>query len=74
MYAINLIPEGYVLISASRFTFPVLGYSMTGVYTGENEPENYLAWTRYFGRQVEFADQSENPAPEIIAARKKYTE
>ena len=57
-----------------RFTFPVLGYSLTGEYTGENEPENYQAWIRYFGRQIEFADQSDNTAPEIVAARNRYTE
>ncbi|MFH1118651.1 MAG: C10 family peptidase [Bacteroidota bacterium] len=74
IYAVNLIPEGYVLVSASGFTFPVLSYNMTGKYTGENEPENYQAWIRYFGRQVEFADQSDNTAPEIVAARKKFTE
>jgi hypothetical protein len=74
MYAVNLIPEGYVLVSASGFTFPVLGYRLTGEYKGLNEPENYRAWIRYFGRQVEYADLSGEVSPQIVTARNRWSD
>jgi len=72
VYVVNLIPEGYVLVSASGFTFPVLGYSLTGEYTGSNEPENYKAWIRYFGRQVAYADQAGSAPEEILMSRNRW--
>jgi hypothetical protein len=71
---VNFSPEGYALVSASRFTFPVLGYSLKGEYTGTNEPENFKAWVRYFGRQLAYADEKKQAGPEILAAREKWSE
>jgi hypothetical protein len=72
MYAVNFSPEGFALVSASPFTFPVLGYSLQGEYTGQNEPENFKAWVRYFGRQLAYADEKKQPEPEIMAARERW--
>ncbi len=74
LYAVNFVPEGFVLVSASGCTFPVLGYSLKGKYTGLNEPENLKAWIRYFGRQIEYADQSGIAAPEILALHKRWSD
>lgn len=73
LYAVNIAPEGYVLVSASRYTFPVLGYSLTGSYSGMNEPDNHKAWIRYFGRQLAFADEEKQANPEIIVARERWS-
>jgi len=74
LYAVNFSPEGFALVSASRFTFPVLGYSLKGEYTGTNEPENFKAWVRYFGRQLAYADEKKQAEPEILAARNRWSD
>lgn len=72
IYAVNFTSGGYVLVSASAFTYPVLGYSMSGFYSGTNEPQSLKAWLRYFGRQIQYAENSGLCKPEITAARLKY--
>lgn len=70
--AVNFENGGFVLIAESKHTFPVLGYSLKGSFTGENLPEALQAWLRYYGRQIEFA-QSQGSTPEqIIQARDAY--
>lgn len=73
IYVINLNPEGFVLVSPSSGTFPVLGYSMKGCYTGENVPESLNAWLRYYSRQIEHATTTRTTTPEISAAWLKLT-
>ncbi|PKP25330.1 MAG: hypothetical protein CVU06_04235 [Bacteroidetes bacterium HGW-Bacteroidetes-22] len=43
-YAINLIPEGWVVVAARKEAFPVLAYSYSGRYTGRNFPAAFTAW------------------------------
>ena len=73
-YAVNFSAGGYVLVSASEYTFPVLAYSMNGKYSGENEPENFKAWMRYFGRQIAYAEERGVASPEVISARERLAD
>ena len=43
-YIINFEPEGWVLISAQDVTKPVIGYSSTGSYMKQNQPESMRSW------------------------------
>jgi len=43
-YIINFEPEGWVLISAQDVTKPVIGYSSTGFYVNQNQPESMRSW------------------------------
>lgn len=66
-YVFNFEGGGYTIVSASKYTFPILGYSLTGEFTEGNEPENFSAWLRYYGRQVQFAEENQKSEPEIAA-------
>jgi hypothetical protein len=74
LYSVNISGGGYVLVSASKYTFPVLAYSINGQYSGESEPENFKAWMRYFGRQIEYAEELGIASPEVISAREKLAD
>lgn len=70
--AFNFRPDGFVVVSASGNTYPVLGYSMKGKYGNGTPPDALLAWFRYYGRQMDAVAGDAAPAPEIREARERY--
>ncbi len=72
-FAVNFKGGGYVLVSVSDNTFPVLGYSMKGSFTGEDPPPALMAWLRYYGRQMDAVSGLTQPAPEIKKMRERYS-
>lgn len=73
-YVFNFAGGGYTIVSASEYTFPILGYSLTGSFIEGNQPENLSTWLRYYGRQVKYAEENQKIEPEIKAARQRLTE
>ncbi|MBW6490808.1 MAG: C10 family peptidase [Lentimicrobium sp.] len=70
-YVFNFAGGGYIIVSASKYTFPILGYSLNGAFGEGSIPENLSAWLRYYIRQVQYAEEQQKADPEIEAARLK---
>jgi len=51
-YIINFIPEGWVLVSAQDVSKPIIGYSATGSYIKENQPESMRSWFKEIEDQI----------------------
>lgn len=71
-YVVNL-HKGFVLISASKNTFPVLAYSFNDKFTNPAKNTNTAAWLGQYERQIEYAHANRSPqTDEIKAAWEKY--
>lgn len=55
-YAINGKAGGFILVSASEKTLPVLGYNFIGSFNPSQTPDALKAWLAYYGRQLDDAD------------------
>lgn len=64
-YVVNLLPEGWVVISARKEAFPVLAYSNNGRYTGRNFPPAFTAWMEQYARAINYV-QSEDDHDQVI--------
>lgn len=51
-YVFNINSEAFVIISGSDLSFPVLGYSLQGIYNFENQPENFKFWMENYKIQL----------------------
>ena len=52
-YVVQFVPEGWALISADDKSTPLLGYSGTGVFQTEGQPENVSSFLGGYGNIVE---------------------
>lgn len=68
-YAVNMEAGGFVLVSASEHTLPVLGYSLKGSYETGSAPDAVKAWFRYYGRQLKTADERGETDPWVTSGR-----
>ena len=67
-YIFNMSTGGYVAVSATVVTPPVLCYSFSGKYEPSKVPDNFKAWVEQYGRQISFAISTKaEVAPEIAA-------
>lgn len=67
-YAINMVPGGFILVSARDEAYPFLGYSFEGRYDETGQPENFTAWVDQYARQI-FHAATENLAADDFTAR-----
>ena len=51
-YIINFIPEGWVMVSAQDVSKPIIGYSTSGSYIKENQPESMRSWFKDIEDQI----------------------
>ncbi len=72
-YAINMKAGGFILVSASVKTLPVLGYSYEGTYNPTQTPDALKAWLAYYGRQLDEADSRSLAEPWILQKRNLLT-
>ncbi|MEZ5195277.1 MAG: Spi family protease inhibitor [Bacteroidales bacterium] len=47
--------EGFIIVSACKFVYPVLGYSFKGAYSGENISPAFLSWLMHYQDQIEYS-------------------
>lgn len=65
-YIFDLSGKGFVIVSADDIVMPVLGYSFSGSYTSDNQPENFSAWMNGYADQIVFARQNQlQPSAQI---------
>ncbi len=66
MYIINYVPEGFVIVGASKDYYPILAYSENGFYSVEdtdspvnifwlNETKNTISKSKYFPNSIKIA-------------------
>jgi hypothetical protein len=71
-YAVNL-ESGFVLVSAHKNVYPVLGYAFKGIFLEPDKQENVAAWLGQYERQISHAIETDAPAlPETQLAWEKY--
>lgn len=68
-FAANFQQGGFVLVSVSESTLPVLGYSLKGSFNPDLMPDALRAWLKYYGRQLDYADNNIITEPWIAAQR-----
>jgi len=51
-YVFNIEPAGFVIVSASDNTYPVIGYSFKGSYNEYGQPDNFRWWMDMCGKQI----------------------
>lgn len=51
-YVFNINAKAFVIISGTDLSFPVLGYSLQGIYSPENQPENFKFWMENYKIQL----------------------
>jgi hypothetical protein len=61
-YVFNFSEGGFIIISASDRSYPVLGYSFEGSYRNDEKPANFAAWMQGYAQQIVFAEQQQLPA------------
>jgi hypothetical protein len=61
-YIVNLNLNSFVIISANDVVYPVLAYSSEGIFTENNQPENFSSWMDGIGKQILFAKESNQQA------------
>lgn len=54
-YIFNLQNEGFVIVSADDAVTPVIGYSLSGNYSGENAPPQFTSWMKQYENQIRHA-------------------
>lgn len=60
-YIINLIPEGWVMVSADKRIMPIIGYSPTGFFDSEALPGlPFYFWFSNYGKQIEEAQKTKD--------------
>jgi hypothetical protein len=66
-YVCDVIPDGFVVVSASSKVIPVLAYSFDSKYAEESDlPEGFTAWMNYYKNQIDYAVSANIiPSPEI---------
>lgn len=66
-YAFNGTPDGFVLVSASDLTSPILGYSETGAFREEDLPDGLSYFLEGYRQSVDYAENNLDRAEEVIA-------
>ena len=71
-YIFNVNENGFIIVSAEDACYPVLGYSFSGAYFPDNQPENFRAWMKHYTEEISLVRGGNYPADEAIAAKWNY--
>ena len=70
-YIFNVDGGGFIVVSASENTVPVIGYSFEGTYGVGDIPCNFQAWMEQYSMQINEASQSKRDVPDFIISEWK---
>lgn len=69
-YILNdTINKGFVIVSADQRAWPILGYSTTGSFDEENQPEAFTAWMENRKKEIEHIKKNNIQANSAIKER-----
>ena len=57
-HVFNGTSGGFVIVSASDLTSPILGYAETGAFNTENIPDGLTYFLNGYGQSVDFAEEN----------------
>lgn len=66
-HVFNGTSGGFVIVSASDLTSPILGYAETGAFNTENIPDGLAYFLEGYGQSVDFAEENLKKADFVIA-------
>lgn len=66
-HVFNGTEGGFVIVSASDLTSPILGYAETGSFQTENLPDGLAYFLNGYGQSVDFAEENLKKADFVIA-------
>jgi len=73
-YYVFNINGGFIIVSSDDAVFPVLGYSFTSNYTGNDLPPSFKFWMKQYKKQILFAIEKKLlPQEPVKEAWFKYT-
>jgi hypothetical protein len=70
-HVFNITGGGFIIVSASESTIPVIAYSFEGTYGLDNMPCNFSAWMKQMSLQIAEASQSKRKTPDYIVSEWK---
>ena len=47
-YFFNVNNSGFIIVSADDAVTPIIGYSFSGSFVAENQPENFTGWMEHY--------------------------
>jgi len=57
-YVFNIANDsGFVIVSADNSVIPILGYSLTGSYSINNQPPAFISWMKGYANQIIYVKQ-----------------
>jgi len=59
-YIFNIVPDGWVIVSAENAVIPVLAYSFEGSYQPDNLPPAFINWMKQYEDQIRFSREQKN--------------
>jgi len=69
----NLNKGGFVLVSATKSVRPVLAYTLSGIYSNDDQAPAFTAWADQYASQIAFALENDADAtPETSVLWDKY--
>lgn len=68
IYACNMLPAGFVMVSADDASIPVIGYSFDGAFQPDNIPGNVQMWIDEYKFQIGFLKDNHIGPDEAIKA------
>jgi hypothetical protein len=72
IYIFNLLPDGWVMVSADDAVIPVLAYSFEGRYDPGNVPPAFRAWVKQYTDQISYAANVKLPPRPDVAAKWRH--
>ena len=53
-YVFSIDQKGFILVSGDNNVVPILGYSTSGNFPGENMPDNFRGWLQGYEREIAY--------------------
>ena len=53
-YVFSIDQKGFILVSGDNKVVPILGYSTSGNFPGENMPDNFRGWLQGYEREIAY--------------------
>lgn len=68
-YVLSLNDNGFVIVAADDVVTPIIGYSYSGKFSSDNQPENFLGWMEHYKNEIQYVrDHNLSPDVEITNA------
>jgi hypothetical protein len=75
MYIFNFSEGGFMIVAADDVVNPVIGYVFEGMYTSQNQPENFMGYLDYMKGQVHYFRTEQIAADNAITSTwARYTD